>query len=166
MGGFAGMIVALVVTALVFSGVAAVGVRFGEIALGVGLLVAGGAWTLFFGILAFWWGVGWGTGDSFAEPYVVELGVDVKALAVLGAFTSLGLIPLSLGVSFIFGVGPLAKPVSKPEPTKGPSRRAALAVGVEALLVVAILAVAAFVMRTMLHEEGSFMSSVSTAPGP
>jgi hypothetical protein len=135
-------------------------------AVGVGLLLAGGAWMLFFGILALWWGLGWGTGDSFAEPYVFELGVDVKELAVYGAFTSLGLIPLSLGVSFIFGVGPLAKPVSKPEQEKGPSRRAALAVGVEALLVVAILAVAAFVMRTMLHEDGSFMRSVSNAPGP
>lgn len=166
LGGFAGMIVALVLTALVFSGVAAVGVRFEEMAVGVGLLVAGGAWMLFFGVLAFWRGVGWGTGDAFGEPYVVELGVDVKALAVWGAFTLIGLIPLSVGVSFLFGVGPLAKPVSKPERMRGPSRRATLAAGVEALLVVVTLTVAAVVARTVFHSDGSFMSSVSGAPGP
>jgi hypothetical protein len=164
-GGFPAMVAVLVVATGVFGGVAAVGVRFGERAVGVELLVAGGAWMLLFGIAALQWGL-WPQASVFGPPGVVELGVDWRELSVHGVLAALGLIPLSVGVAFILGVGPLAKPVSQPEPKTGPSRRAALAVGVEALLVVAILAVAAVVVRTMLHEAPQYMSSVSNAPGP
>jgi hypothetical protein len=161
--GLAAMI--FVVTALNVAGLRAGDERTAENTVGVGLLLAGGVWMLMFGIAALHRGL-WPQAYVFADPFVLDLSMDWGEFAVYGALAALGLIPLSVGVSFIFGVGPLARPASKPEPKPKPSRQAAKAVTVEVVLVVAILALAAVVVRTVLHEGASFTSSVSSAPGP
>jgi hypothetical protein len=156
----AAIVLALVVVAAVLA------VRIAEIAFGLLSVIAGGAWILFWGVLTLHWGLGFGTEQWFGGA-VVELEVDLWRLAIYGALTSLGLIPLSLGVCFIFGVGPLAKPVKEPDQlNEGPSRRSVLAASVEVALVVAILVFAAFVVRTEFSGDSyDYASSVSNAPG-
>src|SRR6478735_9353824 len=64
-GVAATIVMALVVATLVLGSVAAPSVPVGEIAVGVGLLLAGVIWMLLWGISALDRGLGWGTADVF-----------------------------------------------------------------------------------------------------
>jgi hypothetical protein len=133
-----------------------------EIALGFVLVLSALVWMLFWSILAMWLGLGWGTGNVLGPPGVVDLGVHPMRLAIYGAFAALGLIPLSLGLSFLFAVRRLGKPVGKPRLKPSPSRQV-WRFRVEVILVVAILGVAVLVVRTTLTDDPS---SYVRAPGP
>jgi hypothetical protein len=157
--------IAALVALLVVGGLAlALGVRGAEIGFGLILLVAGGVWMLFWGVLTLHYGLGVGV-EQRSIGYV-EFGVEPAALAIFGAFTSLGLIPFFLGGGFIFGARPHAKP-DRPELEEDRSHRAVMAVSVEVILVVAILVVAVFVTRNVFtFDPSECCSSVSNPPGP
>ena len=157
--------IAAVAALLVVGGlVLALGVRGAEIGFGLLLLLAGGVWMLFWGVLTLHYGLG--VGVEQRSIGFVEFGVEPGALAIFGAFTSLGLIAFFLGGGFIFEARPLAKP-DRPELEEDRSQRAVIAVGFEVLLVMVMLVVAVFVTRNVFSFDPSeCCSSVSNAPGP
>jgi hypothetical protein len=159
--------IAALVALLVVGGLAlALGVRGAEIGFGLMLLVTGGVWSLFWGVLTLHYGLGLGV-ESRGYGFI-EFGVHLPSLAFLGAITSLGLLVLILGVGFIFGVGPLAKREKGPElDDESSSRRVVWAGTVEVILVMALLGVALLVVRSEFsYDPSECCSSVSNAPGP
>jgi hypothetical protein len=111
---------------------AGVVVRTAEIAFGLLWAVPSCAWILFVGRHALQYGLGWGitpdTGGCLQTPnapvlhpgdaaclivgssFPPQADVGRPFLALFGPLALLGVIPLLLGLAFILGVGPLAKP--------------------------------------------------------